>query len=127
MPLPTLILLPEALSICRLTPGSSLPEPPENGFWSLTQTADELSLVCPTKDVPGVSQRREDGWRALRVAGTLDFSLIGILAPILRSLAEAEISVFTLSTYDTDYLLLKDTVLEKAVRTLIASGYPVES
>jgi len=122
----SLILLSESLSIYRFRPDVPLPAMPSEGFWSITRTQDELSLVCPSNCVPDACERREDGWRALRVAGTLDFSLIGILAPILHCLADAGVSVFALSTYDTDYILIRETSLSAAQSVLSAAGYHLE-
>ncbi len=118
-------VLPETFSVCRLEKDASIPtwalgEP----FFSITRTADELSLVCPEIAVPrGV--KSENGWRCLKVEGPLDFSLTGILASLTMPLAEKKISVFAISTYDTDYLLVKQHDLKKTVDTLTFSGFTV--
>jgi hypothetical protein len=83
-----------------------------------------LSIVCPEDRVPGETTR-EDGWRALRVEGPLDFSWVGIVAALSRVLAEAGVSIFVLSTYDTDYLLVRETDVDRASDALIAAGHLV--
>lgn len=94
-------------------------------FYSVTRTAEELSVVCEEGDVPpGVTCER--GWRAIKVLGPLDFSLTGVLESLARPLAEAEISLFALSTYDTDYLLIRASRLEEALRILSGSGHVVQ-
>jgi len=91
---------------------------------SLTRTAGELSLVYCEEAVPdGV--RCEQGWRCLRVAGTLDFSLVGVLASLLGPLADAGLSVFVVSTFDTDYLLVKQTDFQRTVDVLRRAGHAV--
>ena len=91
----------------------------------LGRTPEEKSLVCETKWAPEDVEKREDGWRALRVEGTLAFSLVGVLAGITAALAAAKISVFCVSTFDTDYVLVKETMLKTAVSALQSAGYPV--
>ena len=121
----SLSVLPYHLAVCRLSPGAILPgwlfELP---FWSVTRTAEELSVVLPEENVFW-DWKSEKGWRCLMVRGPLDFSLVGILAALAASLAAAGISIFALSTYDTDYLLVKEQDLFHAVEVLIASGYEV--
>lgn len=90
------------------------------------KTDEELSLVCETKDAPASTVEREDGWRGFRIAGTLDFSLIGILSKISTVLAENGIGIFAVSTFNTDYILVKEKNFEKAARALEGSGYVVE-
>ena len=89
------------------------------------KTDRELSLVCPTPLTPAQAIKREDGWRALRVAGELDFSLIGILSHITDVLARARVSVFCVSTYDTDSVLIKQTALDAALDALRAAGFTI--
>ena len=88
-------------------------------------TPEEKSLVCETNRVPEGAQKREDGWQALRVDGTLAFSLVGVLAGITAALAAAKISVFCVSTFDTDYVPVKETALDTAVSALRSAGYAV--
>ena len=121
-----LILLPEVLAICRLETTASIPDWATLGrFWSITRTEEELSVVCPEAHVPqGV--KRETGWRALKVEGPLDFSLTGILTSLTAPLAKEKVSVFAISTYDTDYLLVKEEQLEKAIQALGEEGYEIK-
>ena len=86
-------------------------------------TDQERSIVCPTDLVPENTVAREDGWRAFRVCGELDFSLIGILSGITRILADRQIGVFVISTYNTDYVMTKETDFEKAMDSLREAGY----
>ncbi|MBD3855479.1 MAG: ACT domain-containing protein [Acidobacteria bacterium] len=90
----------------------------------MTRTNDELSIVSPSTDVPSGSQV-EDGWRCLRVEGPLAFEMTGVLAELSAPLARAEIPIFVVSTYDTDYLLVKATDLERASSTLRNEGHTV--
>jgi hypothetical protein len=121
----TLSLLPDTLAICRLTPVAPIPDwALTGGFLSVTRTADELSVVCPQSNVPPGIQCDRD-WRCLKVEGPLDLSLIGILASLTAPLARAEIGIFALSTYDTDYVLVKEKRLEEAVLVLSREGYHV--
>lgn len=117
------------------TPGSRLPDSSIAGsrlpnwvggeFWSITRTSDELSIVCPQECVPsGVLY--EGDWRVLKVLGPLSFALTGILASISGALAEAGISIFALSTYDTDYILVKASQLEGAIEALRGQGVTFE-
>ena len=114
----TLVPVDGSFVVCRLAADAPVPAWAAGGpFVSITRTATELSVVCRQEAVPeGV--RCERGWRCLRVAGTLDFSLVGVLASLLNPLAEAGISVFVVSTFDTDYLLVKEDNLEAATEVL---------
>jgi hypothetical protein len=95
-----------------------------DGFFSITRTGEELSVVCREVLVPeGI--RAERGWRAIRVAGVLDLSQVGVLASLAVPLAGAGISLFALSTFDTDYLLVKEQDLGRAVEVLVAAGHAV--
>jgi hypothetical protein len=121
-----LVLLKERLAVCRLPAGAEVPGWALTGeFVSVTRTSDELSVVCGEAGVPeGVQSDR--GWRALRVAGTLDLSVVGILASLATALAGAEVSLFAVSTFDTDYLLVRGHDLERAVAALRAVGHSVD-
>lgn len=88
-------------------------------------TDEEVSLVCPTDSAPEDSVAREDGWRAFRIEGVLDFSLKGILAGISSALAEAEIGIFVVSTFNTDYVLVKADDLQHALDALARAGYDI--
>ena len=90
------------------------------------KTDAEISVVCLTVDVPHATLAREDGWRALRVAEPMDFGLTGVLAGISTVLAQAGISIFAVSTFDTDYILMKAEKLAPAIEALEAGGYTVE-
>jgi len=99
-------------------PGTVLGSP----FFSITRTTDELSIVAP-EDVELSGTSREAGWACIKVLGPLDFGLTGILAGISQVLADKEISIFAVSTFDTDYILVKQEVCERARQVLEASGY----
>jgi hypothetical protein len=118
-----LSLLPGSFAVCRLESDAPVPGwVPKAGFVSLTRTDDELSIVCDESAVPD-DLRVERGWRALKVKGPLDFSLIGVLASLAGALAEADVSVFAVSTFDTDYLLVRQVQLDRAVAALKAAGH----
>ncbi len=120
-----LALLPDALAICRLDPATPLPPWAQEGaFHSITRTVHELSVVCAEHLVPG-NVRCERGWRCLAVNGPLDFTLTGVLAGLAAPLAEAGISIITISTFDTDYLLVKQPYLQQALEVLVLSGFVV--
>lgn len=110
-------------SICQVEDYSLVNLDSEYSF--IAKTEEERSLVCITKEVPSNVIRRDDGWKAFCVQGVLDFSLIGILSKISTILAERGISIFVVSTYNTDYILIKDTNYEKALEVLKFSGYEI--
>ena len=89
-------------------------------------TDEEFSLVCPTDMVPGNTTDRDDGWRAFRIVGVLDFSLVGILAGISEILAENKVGLFAVSTYNTDYILTKAENFERALEVLKSAGYTIK-
>ncbi|MGE5232861.1 MAG: ACT domain-containing protein [Acidobacteriota bacterium] len=124
-----LLALPGGYAVCRLDPAAALPAwtamATGDALWSVTRTAAELSIVCAEERVPAVT-RAERGFRAFVVAGPLDFSAIGILAALTRPLAEAGISLIAISTFDTDYLLVRAGDLERAVAAWRAAGHQVE-
>ena len=95
-------------------------------FFFLTKTDEELSLVCPTGDVPDDITERSDGWRGFRIDGVLDFSLIGILSRLSGILADNGIGIFAVSTYNTDYILVKEENLERSLDLLEKGGYEIE-
>lgn len=114
----TLRLLPGRLAVCRLEPDSPVPEwCAGGGFRSVSWTADETSVVCPEAGVPA-DVRAERGWRAFMVEGPLDFGNTGVLAGIAQPLAAAGISIFAVSTFDTDYVLVRDASVDEAERVL---------
>lgn len=119
----TLSILSDTVAICRLSKNATVPDWVWRGeFFSITRTTDELSIVCHQVSIPE-DVRCEKDWRCLKVEGTLDFSLTGILAALAAPLAEAEISIFAISTFDTDYLLVKAHHLENAIKVLSAAGH----
>src|SRR5271167_652388 len=99
----TLVLLPGCYAVCWLPGAAAVPSWANGPFVSVTRTAADLSVVCPQDAVPE-AVRSERGRRCLRVAGTVDLALVGVLASVLVPLAEARVSVFAVSTFDTDYL-----------------------
>ena len=112
-------------SVCQFKHDEPVPAWAEGGeFLAITRTAAELSIVVDTGLVPS-SVHAEHGWRAFKVGGPLDFSLIGILASLATTLAEAEISIFAISTFNTDYLLVKAEKLDRAVDALRSAGHKV--
>lgn len=120
-----LLLLDGTFAVCQLKPAVSVPPwAVTDDFCSITRTADELSIVCRQEAVPeGI--RCEPGWRCLRVAGTIPFPVVGVLASLTTPLAEAGISVFAISTFDTDYLLVKAEDLERAIDVLRRRGHSI--
>ena len=110
-------------SICKVEDysGIDLQQP----FVFTGSTDLEKSIVCPTDIVPKNTISREDGWRAVRICGELDFSLIGILAGIAQILAEKRIGIFAISTFSTDYVLTKEVEYEKAIHALKEAGYSI--
>lgn len=108
-------------SVCKLKDYSLVNLNAEYSF--LGKTDEENSLVCITRDVPSNTVARDDGWRGFRIQGILDFSLIGILAKIASLLAENGISIFAVSTYNTDYIFIKKENFQKALELLRHSGY----
>lgn len=120
-----LTLLPGQFAICRLPAGSTLPEWATKGaFSSVSWTADETSVVCEQASVPA-GIKSDAGWRAFKAAGPMDFSLTGILLSIAKPLADAEIGIFAISTFDTDYVLVKATSLEPAAAALTEFGHTI--
>lgn len=94
-------------------------------FCFIGKTDAEISLVCPTRYVPTKTLAREDGWRACRIVGQLDFSLVGVLAGISKLLADEKIGIFALSTFDTDYIITKSENFDAALNTLAKGGYEI--
>ena len=120
-----LSLLPGRFAISRLDPSARIPAWAQSGsFLSVTRTAEELSIVSPEDAVPPGTAAR-GGWKAWRVAGTLDFSLTGVLASIAEPLARAGVSIFAVSTFDTDYILVPEARVADAATALSAAGHRV--
>jgi hypothetical protein len=121
----TLELLPLKLAVSRLGPKEAIPGwVPTLGFCSITRTPEELSVVCDQSAVPlGTSAERD--WVALKVRGPLDFGLTGILSSIAHPLAQARISIFAVSTFDTDYVLVKGRNLAQTIALLTGAGHQI--
>ncbi|MBQ1906711.1 MAG: ACT domain-containing protein [Firmicutes bacterium] len=115
--------LPLDLSVCKLADASRIDL--KKDFYFIGKTDEELSLVCLTEDVPAETSARDDGWKAFRIEGVLDFSLIGILSKISGVLADAGIGIFAVSTYNTDYVLVKAENLGNALAELEKAGYEI--
>ena len=111
------------LTICKVTEVSSINL--ESDFYFIGKTDEEVSLVCKTEDTPMNTIEREDGCRGFRIQGVLDFSLIGILSKLSGILAEHKIGIFAVSTYNTDYIFVKEENFEHALNVLAAEGYTV--
>ena len=107
--------------VCQLDPAEGVPQWPQGEFVSVTRTADEVSIVCCAKGIPA-GVRCERGWRCLRMSGKLDFGLLGVLARITTLLSDAQVSVLAISTFDTDYFLVRKGDLECAVSALAGGG-----
>ena len=119
-------VMPECFAVCRLSPDAVLPRWAMSGtFRSVSWTPDETSIVCEESAVPE-EVKSERGWRCFMVEGPLDFSLTGILLMIATPLAKARISIFAISTFDTDYVLVKDASFLEAKRVLAASGHSIQ-
>jgi hypothetical protein len=117
--------LPDIFGICRLDASGAIPAwATTASFFAVTRTADELSIISPQANVPDDVQCSR-GWRALKVEGPLDFSVVGVVASLSTPLAAANIPIFVVSTYDTDYLLVAGEHFEQAVRVLAAAGHGV--
>lgn len=112
-------------SIARYAPDTPLGPLFTREFCCVTRTRNDVTVVCETDCLPAGMQKKEDGWVCLEVEGLLDFSLTGILNQITAPLAEAEISIFAVSTYDTDYVLVKKSFLKAAARALTKAGITV--
>lgn len=123
----TLKKLAQEFAICKLPPQTPIPDWVWlSSLYSISKTADELSIVCEQdKVIPQPDMQQENGWRCLQVVGPLDFSLTGILSSIAQPLAENKISIFALSTYDTDYILVKKEKFIDAQEVLKNSGFVI--
>ena len=116
-------IIEHKLTVCKLADISGINFGAD--FYFIGRTDEELSLVCRTEDTPPMTTARDDGWRGFRIQGTLDFSLIGILSRLSGILAEHKIGIFAVSTYNTDYILVKEENFERALRVLASEGYSV--
>ena len=115
--------LPYDLTVCKVASLADVDLDSE--FFFLGKTDEELSLVCRTEDVPAATTERDDGWKGFRIEGMLEFSMVGILSKLSGILAENEIGLFAVSTYNTDYILVKEANFAKALEVLAAEGYTI--
>ena len=115
--------MPYCLSVCKISDVSEIAL--QKDFYFIGRTDEELSLVCRTEDVPDSTLECDDGWRGFRIQGVLDFSLIGILSKLSAILAEQQIGIFAVSTYNTDYILVKEKDFDRALNALADNGYTV--
>ncbi len=111
------------LTVCKVSEVTSINK--DSDFYFIGKTDEELSLVCKTEDTPRNTIERDDGWRSFRIQGVLDFSLIGILSRLSSVLAEHKIGIFAVSTFNTDYILVKEENFERALEVLATEGYTV--
>jgi hypothetical protein len=115
--------VPGSFAICRLAPNAAVPDWALRGrFFSVTSSADELSIVCPEAQVPSEIQHEND-WACLKLEGPFPFSETGILTSFVRPLSDRAIPIFAVSTFDTDYVLVKRAWVEKAVEALKDAGH----
>lgn len=115
--------LPYDFTICKVKSITEINMDDE--FYFIGKTDEEISLVCITANVPHNAYERDDDWKCFRIQGILDFSLIGIISKISTTLAENKIELFTVSTFNTDYVLVKKKNFEKALNLLSANGYNI--
>lgn len=111
------------MTVCKVASVADLDMNRE--FFFIGKTDEEVSLVCLTEDTPADTTERDDGWRGFRIQGVLDFSLIGILSKISSILADNKIGIFAVSTYNTDYILVKEENFDKALEVLAEAGYEI--
>jgi len=122
-----LYVLDELYAVVRCDPDAPVPDWVSGGhFWSVTRSDSELSVVCREDDVPAEASA-ERGWCALELAGPLDFSLTGVVSALVSPLADAAVPIFVLSTFETDYLLVRELDLPRSVDALRAAGHEVDS
>lgn len=117
-------IIPGQFAVCKIPDASQVNF--DDDFYFLSRTDEELSLVCREASVPGSRTEIETGWSMFRVAGVLDFSLTGILSGLSAALAEAKVGIFAVSTYNTDYILVKTDDLPRAIEALRAAGHTME-
>lgn len=123
-----LTLLPEAFAVCRLDARAPVPAgvlDPGAQFASVTRTAGELSIVCAEDKVPAAAASVERGFRAFRLEGPVPFTTVGVVSGMTKPLADAGLSVFIVSTYDTDYLMVDGRHVQRAAKVLTAAGFVV--
>ena len=115
--------LPYDLTVCKVVSLADVALDSE--FFFIGKTDEELSLVCRTEDTPEDTTERDDGWKGFRIEGVLEFSMIGIMSKLSGILAEHEIGLFAVSTYNTDYILVKEENFTEALEVLAAEGYTI--
>ena len=121
----SLTLLKPTFTVYRLSPQAAIPAAAlDSPFLAIARTDEELSLVLPDT-IEIKSERSDTGWACFKVDGPLEFSLVGTLAGIARTLARAQVSIFALSTFDTDYILVKREQVDAACEALMSAGYQV--
>ena len=121
-----LYALDDLYAVVRLEPDAEIPPWVRTGhFWSVTRSDSELSIVCPQDQVPPAASA-ERGWCAFEVAGPLDFSLTGVVASLVTPLADEQIPLFVVSTFETDYLLVREHDLHRSVAALTSAGHSVD-
>ena len=116
-------ILPYSFTVCKLSKTDKINL--NTDFCFIGKTDEEMSLVCKTEDTPADTIERDDGWKGFRIEGVLDFSLIGILSKLSAVLAENKIGIFAVSTYNTDYILVKEENFDKALKVLASKGYTI--
>ena len=122
-----LSVLKDKFIVCRIDSFNEIPETIlRSHFYSITKTADEISVVCPEEFFPDNSTC-ERNWKCFKIHGPLDFAQTGILASMTTPLASAGISVFAFSTYDTDYIMVKDADVDLAIAALTQSGHEIHN
>jgi hypothetical protein len=122
----SLKILPDRLAVCRFEPSAPLPEwIDQPGFYSITRTEEELSVVCSEERVPPGAES-EAGWRCFELMGPFNFSEIGVISSLTQPLTASGVSIFVISTFDTDYLMVKEKDFTKAIDTLLAQGHQVK-
>lgn len=109
------------LTVCKVKSEANIDL--SDSFYFIGKTDEEISVVCLTKDTPENTIERDDGWKGFRIEGVLDFSLIGILSKISGILAENKIGIFAVSTFNTDYILVKKENFDRAMQVLEEAGY----
>jgi hypothetical protein len=119
-----LLLLPGNFAVCRLDSESPAPGWAQGEFVSMTRTTEELTIVCIQDDVP-MDIKYEPAWRCMRLDGRFDLTGVGVIATLSKPLAEAKVSIFVVGTFDTDYLLVKESRLNDAVAALEQAGHSV--
>lgn len=112
-----------ALTVCKVA--SEIDIDFHKDFYFVGKTDEEYSLVCITEDTPANTLEREDGWKGVRIQGILDFSMIGVLSKLSGVLAENKIGIFVVSTFNTDYILVKEENFDRALKILSLAGYDI--